>query len=110
MVKNPALNQIIFLKDTGNRGLLLSTFAPPSFRSISKAGVVNLDLSTKKYIPILAMSSDMLSDNGTYLQDRRAGKLFVWMPSGRVSQFEEFQSSQSQSPADLGLRRGQKWG
>jgi len=108
MVKSPSLNQIISLNDTRNWGLLLSTSAPPPFRSISKVGVVNLDLSTKKYIPILVMSSDMLSDNGTYLQDRRAGKLFVWLPSGRVSQFEEFQLSQSQSPADLGLRRGQK--
>lgn len=87
MVKNPSLNQIISFKDTRNWGLLLSTSAPLPFRSISKTGVINLDLSTKKYIPILAMSSDMLSDNGTYLQDRRAGKpcLSGYPPGGYLN-------------------------
>ena len=87
MVKNPSLNQIIFLKDTGNWGLLLSTSPPLPSRSISKTGVVNLDLSTKKYIPILVMSSDMLSDNSTYLQDRRAGKpcLSGYPPGGYLN-------------------------
>ncbi len=87
MVKNPSLNQIISFKDTRNRGLLLSTSALPPFRSISKTGVVNLDLSTKKYIPILVMSSDMLSDNGTYLQARRAGKpcLSGYSPGGYLN-------------------------
>jgi len=87
MVKNPSLNQIISFKDTRNWGLLLSTSAPLPFRSISKTGVINLDLSTKKYIPILVMSSDMLSDNGTYLQDRRAGKpcLSGYPPGGYLN-------------------------
>lgn len=87
MVKNPSLNQIISFKDTRNWGLFLSSSAPLPFRSISKTSVINLDLSTKKYIPILVMSSDMLSDNGTYLQDHRAGKpcLSGYPPGGYLN-------------------------
>ena len=87
MVKNPSLNQVISLNHTRNRGLLLSTSAPLPFTSASKTGVINLDLSTEKYIPILVMSSDMLSDNGTYLQARRAGKpcLSGYSPGGYLN-------------------------
>ena len=69
----PSLNQSTVAMDTKNCDSLNSS-APPPFRSISKTDVINLDLSTKKYSPILLMSSDMHSDNGTYLQDHRAGK------------------------------------
>ncbi len=87
MVKNPSLNQTISFKHTRNWGLLLGTSAPLPFMSTSKTGVINLDLSTKKYIPILVMSSDMLSDNRTYLQDRRAGKpcLSGYPPGGYLN-------------------------
>ena len=52
----------------------LNPSAPPRFRSSSKTDAIELDLSTEKHSRILLIRSDMLSDNGTYLQDHRAGK------------------------------------
>ena len=59
--------------DTNNYDSLYS-FASPPFSSTSKTGVIDLDLSTKTYSLTSLIRSDMLSDNGTYLQDHRAGK------------------------------------
>ena len=52
----------------------LNPSAPPPFRSSSKTGAIDLDLSTEKHSLTSLIRSDMLSDNGTYLQDHRAGK------------------------------------
>jgi hypothetical protein len=73
MLYSRTLNQGTVVMDTKNYDSLSSSVTP-SFMSISKTGVIKLDLSTKKRSPILLICSDMLSNNGTYPQDRRAAK------------------------------------
>ena len=72
ILQAPSLNQSTSLKATNNY-YSLSPSAPLSLASSSKTGVIELDLSTKKYSPIVLIGSTMLSDNDTCLQDHRAG-------------------------------------
>ena len=82
MLYGPSLSQSTVAMDTKNHDSLNSS-APPAVTSTSKTGFINPDLSTKKHSPILLTGSDMLSDNGAYLQDHGAGKpCLAGYPSG----------------------------